>query len=186
MNPLLDAAREICGFMEERGWKYCIIGGLAVQRWGEPRTTLDADFTLLTGWGGEEPYVTALLEKFASRIPGGREFALSRRVLLIHASNGRDVDIALGALPFEEEMVRRATPSEFAPGMALPCCTAEDLFVMKAFAARQRDWLDAESVAARQKSLDTAYILNHLAALCELKEAPEILARAKNILGTDT
>ena len=182
MNALFEAAQEVGAFMAEREWAFCIIGGLAVQRWGEPRTTMDADMTLLTGWGEEEPYVAAILERFESRIPDGHAFALSRRVLLICASNGRDVDIALGALPFEAEMVRRAVPVEFAPGVILPCCTAEDLFILKAFAARPRDWLDAESVVTRQTRLDKDYILGHLAELCELKEAPDILERARRLL----
>ena len=149
---------------------------------GEARTTLDADISLLTGWGEEEPYVTALLERFESRIPGGHDFALTRRVLLLRASNGRDVDVALGALPFEEDMIRRAVDMEFAPGMILPCCTAEDLFIMKAFAGRPRDWLDAESIVVRQTVLDEKYIVAHLSDLCELKASPEILERATRVL----
>jgi hypothetical protein len=182
MNTLFEAAKEVCEFMAARRWAFCIIGGLAVQRWGEPRTTLDVDMTLLTGWGEEEHYVTTILDRFEPRIPDGHAFALTRRVLLIRASNGKDVDIALGALPFEDGMVRRAAPVEFAPGLVLPCCTAEDLFIMKTFAARPRDWLDAESVVIRQAHLDTLYILEHLAELCKLKEAPDILDRAKSLL----
>lgn len=41
MNVLFEAAKEVCEFMAVRKWEFCIIGGLAVQRWGEPRTTLD-------------------------------------------------------------------------------------------------------------------------------------------------
>ena len=182
MNGLLEAASEICAFMAQQQWRFCIIGGLAVQRWGEPRTTLDVDLAVLTGWGDEERYVAALLNSFESRIPDAHAFALSRRVLLIRASNGKDVDIVLSALPFEGEMIRRAKPLELAPGLLLPCCTAEDLFVMKAFAARPRDWLDAEGIVVRQTRLDTDYILGHLAGLCELKEAPDILERAKHLL----
>lgn len=182
MNALFEAAKELCGFMAARRWEFCIIGGLAVQRWGEPRTTLDVDITLLTGWGEEKGYVTAILDQFESRIPDGRAFALTRRVVLIRASNGKDVDLALGALPFEAGMVRRAVAVEFAPGLVLRCCTAEDLFIMKAFAARPHDWLDAESVVVRQARLDQAYILEQLAELCELKEAPDILERAQRLL----
>lgn len=182
MNALFEAAKEICEFMAAQRWEYCIIGGLAVQRWGEPRTTLDADITLLAGWGDEERYVTAILEHFESRISDGHAFGVMRRVLLISASNGKDVDISLGALPFEEKMLQRAVSVTFAPGLILPCCTAEDLFIMKAFAGRPRDWLDAESIAFRQAQLDTKYILDHLADLCEMKNAPDILDRAKRVL----
>jgi hypothetical protein len=103
-------------------------------------------------------------------------------VLLVRASNGKDVDIVLSALPFETDMIQRAVRVEFAPGLLLPCCTAEDLFIMKAFAARPRDWLDIESVLVRQTSLDKNYILRHLTDLCVLKEAPDILERTKRLL----
>jgi hypothetical protein len=103
-------------------------------------------------------------------------------VLLLRASNGRDVDIALGALPFEVEMIRHAAKLEFAPGLILPCSTAEDLFIMKAFAGRPRDWLDAESIVVRQTSLDERHILVHLSDLCELRESPETLERAARML----
>ncbi len=51
MNALFEAAKEVCDFMKARHWEFCVIGGLAVQRWGELRTTLDADLTLFTGFG---------------------------------------------------------------------------------------------------------------------------------------
>ena len=186
MNALFEAAKEVCEFMAARRWKFCLIGGLAVQQWGEPRTTLDADLTLLAGLGKEERYAAAILERFASRIPKPLEFAVTRRVLLIRASNGKDVDISLGALAFEASMVRRAKPVEFAPGLHLPCCTAEDLFIMKAFAARPRDWLDAESIVARQTKLNTRHILRQLRVLCELKDDPELLERARRLLSEKT
>lgn len=99
MNALFVAAKEVCDFMRKRKWKFCIIGGLAVQRWGEPRETLDVDLTLLTGLGGEERFVFVLLNAFRPRIAHAAEFALSRRVLLIRASNGKAIDISLGGLP---------------------------------------------------------------------------------------
>jgi len=138
--------------------------------------------TLLAEWGKEETFVTAILDRFPSRIPDGRAFALARRVLLIRAGNGKDVDIALGGLPFEEEMVQRAVPVEFAPGLVLPCCTAEDLIILKAFAGRPRDWLDVETVILRQKDLDASYIQRHLGLLCDLKEDPDPLVRVKRLL----
>jgi hypothetical protein len=53
----------------------------------------------------------------------------------------------------------------------------------RGFRSPPRDWLDAESIAIRQADLDIGYILEQLANLCELKEAPEILDRARNLLG---
>jgi len=182
MNGLFVAAAEVCGFMRSRDWKFCIIGGLAVQRWGEPRTTLDVDITLLTGWGDEALFVDALLEEFEARLPDAREFALQNRIVLMRASNGKPVDVALGALPFEEDMVQRATLEAVAEGIILPFCSPEDLFIMKAFAGRPRDWLDAEGIAVRQSSLDMDLILSRLTELAEVKEDQGIVARARAVL----
>lgn len=169
--------------MAEQRWQFCLIGGLAVQRWGEPRLTRGADLTLMTGLGDEERCARALLDRFSARIDDALEFALANRVLLARASNGTDLDISFGALDFEESMMTRATPFEFGPDLTLPTCSAEDLFVMKAFAARAQDWLDAEGIATRQGGrLDRPYILRHLEVLCELKETPEIVDRARKML----
>jgi hypothetical protein len=79
-------------------------------------------------------------------------------------------------------MIRRATQFEFAPGLIMPCCSAEDLFVMKAFASRGKDWHDAETIVTRQSRLNSRYIIKQLSALCDLKETPEIVERAKRVL----
>jgi len=181
VNALYQAAKEISAFLDTRQWRFCIIGGLAVIRWGEPRLTVDVDLTLLTGFGGEDRYAKELLEGFGGRIEDALGFAMQNRVLLLSATNGRDLDISFGAFPFEEEMVDRATSFTFADGVELVTCSAEDLFVLKVFANRGKDWADAESVAARQK-LDRAYVFKHLEPLCELKEAPDLIGRAEKVL----
>lgn len=86
MNSLFAAAIEIQTFCRDRDWAFCIIGGLAVQRWGEPRLTRDVDLTLLTGFGFEEPFVEELLGSFKGRLPDARTFALDNRVLLLASS----------------------------------------------------------------------------------------------------
>jgi hypothetical protein len=182
MIRLFAAAQEVQRFMQERHWEFCIIGGLALTRWGEPRGTGDVDITLLTGLGNEEPFIGDLLVTFPSRVADAAAFALRNRVLLVQASNGVPVDIALGGFPFEEVAVRRATPFEFAPGVSLMTCSAEDLIVFKAFAAREQDWVDVAGVAVRQGSgLDWAYIEDQLRVLCELKQEPEILDRLRRV-----
>lgn len=183
MNALFKAAKEVADFMRARRWKFCVIGGLAVQRWGEPRLTRDADLTLLTGFGEEERFADALLQHFQGRRPDARAFVLINRVLLIRASNDKDVDVSFGALDFEVSMLKRATPFEFDVGLTLPTCSAEDLFVMKAFAARPQDWLDIRGIAVRQgRKLNKAYIVRHLTSLCALKETPEVVEEARRIL----
>ena len=146
---LLDAARELQDFCDRRGWRSCFIGGIAVQRWSQPRVTLDVDLTLLTGFGGESPFIESLLAAYAPRTAGSAEFALQSRVLLLKSPSGIGIDISLGALEFENCVVERATPFEFAPDLALRTCSAEDLMVMKLFASRAIDIRDAEGIAVR-------------------------------------
>ncbi len=61
MIDLLDLAAQLQFFAEAEGWKFCFIGGVAVQHWGEPRLTRDVDLTVLSGWGGEDTCIDALL-----------------------------------------------------------------------------------------------------------------------------
>ena len=176
MIELIRTAADVQAFCDARRWRFCFIGGLALQRWGEPRETVDVDVTLLTGFGGEAPFIEALLERYAGRIDDAAEFALANRVLLLRSASGVGIDIALGALPFEESVVARATPFAFPGNVSLRTCSAEDLVVLKAFAARGRDWVDIEGVIVRQAgALDWTRIDARLRPLAVLKDAPEIL-----------
>lgn len=184
MNTLFQAGREIQGFLQQQGWAFCFIGGLAVIRWGEVRMTQDIDLSLFSGFVNEEQYIEQLLNHFQSRIPDAQGFAVLNRVLLLSASNGVAVDISLAGLPFEEQMIQRASPFCFTPAHALITCSAEDLIVLKAFADRAKDWGDVEGILLRQgKALDVEYIVTQLAPLCELKENPEILERFHQLIG---
>jgi hypothetical protein len=183
VNPLVAAAIEIQTDCRLRGWRFCVIGGFAVLRWGEPRATRDIDLTLLTGFGGEAPYVDGLLGRYKPRIEDARAFALLHRVLLLESSNGTPLDIALGAMPFEERMVSRASDWPIEPGCAVSTCSAEDLIVFKTFAARERDWLDIEGIVARRgPQLDQRLIWSELTPLLELKHAPSAAERLRALL----
>ena len=37
LDPILSAAHELQQFCASKQWQFCFIGGIAVQRWGEPR-----------------------------------------------------------------------------------------------------------------------------------------------------
>jgi len=181
LHELLAAATKLQTFLLDKGWRFCFIGGIAVQRWGNPRFTQDIDLTLMTGFGDEERFVDILLEGLEIRRPDARAFALQNRVLLAQTREGVDVDVALGALPFEDRSVSRATPWK-GDGFELTTCSAEDLIVHKAFAGRERDWDDLESVLVRQhQRLDLTQIRSELAPLLELKGEVEALDKLERI-----
>jgi len=183
MKDLIDVATQIQELFEERGWRFCFIGGLAVQHWGEPRVTLDVDVSLFMGFGEEEAFVEELLILFEARVENCLDFALRNRVVLLKAERNIGIDIALAGLPFEETVINRAVRIAMLPGKQLVLCTAEDLIVLKAFAARAIDWHDVESIVARQGSsnLDWSHINSQLAPLAEVKEEPEIMERLNRI-----
>lgn len=183
MNPIFAAALEVQAFCESNDWRFCIIGALAVQRWGEPRLTRDVDLTVLSGFGSEERWIEPLLERFGARRSDVRDFALRTRVVLLEASNNVPLDVSLGALPFEERIVARATTHQFAPDVKLRTCSAEDLIILKSFANRTKDWLDVEGVLIRQaRNLDIPLIWRELNPLIDLKEEPEIRTRLKKLI----
>ena len=180
---MIDLFREALGvqeFLAEVGWPFCFIGGVAVQHWGEPRATRDLDLTVFTGFGAEPPVVDTLLGRYEARRPDARVFALQHRVVLCSTSAGVPIDIALGALPFEAEMIERATYVEFAQGIALRICSAEDLFVLKAFADRPQDRADLMGIARRGgRTLDWDAVVSRLEPLDEAKGDPEIMGRVR-------
>ena len=57
MIQLIQQAADLQRFVRERQWRSCLIGGIAVIRWGEPRLTRDVDLTLFVGFGAEDSYV---------------------------------------------------------------------------------------------------------------------------------
>ncbi len=161
---------------ESRGIDFCFIGGLAVQHWGEPRLTNDVDATVWTDFGNERPIIKQLLKNLSPRIEDATGFALANRVLLVQEEAGVDVDISLGAFPFERDIIARSMKQFVAGKSMIRICGASDLIILKAFANRPRDWQDIRGILIRSESqLDWELIYSELTQLADLKEEPEII-----------
>jgi hypothetical protein len=183
LNRVYEAARALQEFCGAQDWRFCFIGAIAIQRWGEPRLTQVVDVTLLTRFRDEEGFAARLLSRFRGRIQDAGAFALKSRVLLLWSSQGIGMDVALGGLPFEEHCVERASDFEIAPGISITTCSAEDLIVLKAFAGRPKDWEDVQGIATRHTGrLDTALIFRELDPLLELKDDAAARERLRQIL----
>ena len=76
MKGVLGAALEVQEFLSHAGERFCFIGAIALQRWGEPRLTRDVDVTVLAPYGDERPCADRLLARFRPRISDAREFAV--------------------------------------------------------------------------------------------------------------
>jgi hypothetical protein len=182
-RALWDSAIELQGFLEACRYQFCFIGGIAYQRWGEPRVTDDMDVTVITGFGNETPVIQKVLKRYQARVSDASGFALQTRVLLIQDIAGFGIDMSLGALPFEERIVARSSLWGVQGIGHIRTCSAEDLVVLKAFAGRPQDWIDVEKVIIRQgQRLQRPLIIEELTPLAELKEEPEILEHLQSLL----
>jgi hypothetical protein len=183
VNTLFAAAADVQAFCDARGWKSSVIGGVAVQRWGDPRQTRDVDITILTGLGGEEQFIDPILGQYRGRLSDARQFALDHRVVLVETSTGVPVDISLAGLPFEARVIARSTRFDIQSDTPLVTCSAEDLVVLKAFAGRVQDWLDIEGIIVRQgPRLNRTLVLEELAPLLDLKDDVESEAQLRRLL----
>lgn len=157
-----------CG---EAGCPYAIIGGVALQYWGEPRFTQDLDLTVLVEPGDERRLAEFLVEKFAPRISDAVEFSLQTRVLLLRVSGACDVDISFGLPGYESELMNRRIDYQIGDGRLVKLCSAEDLVILKMLASRPRDLEDVEGILLRQgPKMDRRYIRMWLREFSEVLE----------------
>ena len=132
-----------------------MIGGVAASLLGRPRFTRDIDAVILID---EESWAEFLASGkkfgFQPRRSDALEFARKTRVLLLrHASSSIDVDVSIGSLPFEKELIARTVWKDVG-GVRTPLPTVEDLIIMKAVAHRNRDLADIESLTEVHAKLD--------------------------------
>jgi hypothetical protein len=178
MIPVLEAAWEIHQFLTRLGIQYAVIGGFAVQRWGEPRLTVDLDVTVSAPPNDPEPLIQAILAQFPSRVEAPIPFARRSRMVLVRAGNGCPIDISLALPGYEDEVMRRTVDYELEPGKVVRLASAEDLILHKAIAGRPQDIRDIEGIVFRQgDSLNTAYIRQWLQAFAKALDAPDLPER---------
>ncbi len=174
---LLQAAAEIAAFLDERSIDYVILGGLAVQHWGEPRTTHDIDVTVMVPQERLEEFAQEILQRFRPRLPDALGFALRHRVLLVESTSGVPIDISLGIPGYEEEVMRRAVRVSLPGGVSVRFISAEDLLVHKCVAGRVRDQEDIERILIRQRlQLDFEYIRRWLHDFVPLVSTHDVVA----------
>jgi hypothetical protein len=175
--PLKKALRDLVAWLRATRVRGMIIGGVAASLLGRPRLTRDVDVVVLL----EEARWAAFLAAgrrfgFAGRRPDTLAFARRARVFLVrHAPSGIDADIAIGALPFEEESVRRATLRDVG-GLSIPVPRPEDLVIMKAVAHRPQDLLDVDSLIDAHPRLDVRHVRRWVRQFATVLDSPQILA----------
>lgn len=188
MSGPLDAAWEIGDFLKHHDISCVVIGGLAVQIWGDARLTIDADVTISSSLEeGTAPLVKLITKHFHSRVTDPFEFAFKTRMILINASNGVDVDISLALPGYEDSLFARAITYNLEQGKSIQVCSAEDLVIHKAIAGRPQDLIDIQGIIFRQgERLDLNYIIGWITQFANLLENPDVVSRFEKAWGDFT
>lgn len=147
-----------------------------------PRVTRDIDSVLFIDLDQLDTLHRQFLRAgFVARRPDALAFAKRHRVLLLrHKPSAVDVDISLGALPFEEEMIARARMISLEQ-TDIPIPTPEDLIIMKAIAARPVDLVDITHLIDAHPKLDWRRIRRWVRDFAGVLERPELLEQLETL-----
>lgn len=176
----IEALQRLLQKFNDRG---VIIGGIAVGFLGRPRFTADIDAVFLLSTQDISSFIElAQIENLSPRIPNAEDFARKNRVLLLrHTPTETEVDISLGILPFEEEMVERGSIKTVA-GLSIRLPTPEDLIIMKAIAHRPKDLEDIRTIADKYPDLDRNRIEEWVRSFGDALELPDLWDQIKLLL----
>lgn len=173
LEPFRAAIEALQRLLIKQNDRGVIIGGIAVSLLGKPRFTADVDAVFLLSTDELPQFLElARAENIVPRVQDAEEFARKSRVLLLrHEPTETDIDISLGILPFEEEMVDRSSVKSFA-NLSVRLPTPEDLIIMKAIAHRPKDLEDIRILADNFPNLDKKRIEQWVKAFGDALETP--------------
>jgi hypothetical protein len=180
MEKQLEAPlRKAVAFLEEHGYRYAIIGGVALPQWGVVRATYDVDIKVLVPDVNYSAVRTALRAAFPQQ---ARTLAPENPFIVAVDIDGVIIDFLLALPGYEELIIERAVQRDLG-GWSAWICSAEDLIIQKVVAGRARDWPDVEALLIEQRGkLDEAYIADWLGQFAEALEQPELLAEYQRLL----
>jgi hypothetical protein len=160
-----------------------IIGGIAVGFLGKPRYTADVDAVFLLSVNDIPTFLElAGAEDIVPRIQNAEDFARKNSVLLLrYVPTETEIDLSLGIMPFEEEMVARGSVKSFA-GLSVRLPTPEDMIIMKAIAHRPKDLEDIRTIVDKYPDLDHHRIEQWVKDFAEVLETPDLWKQIEKIL----
>lgn len=179
----IAALQALDDWLEDEQIPYTTIGGVAVSLLAQPRATQDIDIVIWLEEGRWDAFLRAGESYgFEPRISDAVAFAAKSRVLLLrHRESGISIDISCGALPFEREMIERATMLNIGR-LRLRVPTPEDLIITKGVAQRPKDIADIETILNVHQSIDLARIRHWIQEFAAALEMPELLENLERLL----
>lgn len=184
LNPLLEPLEALQRLLSRFDNQGVIIGGTAVGILGRARFTEDVDAMLLLSVQ-DIPHLLdiAKQEGIEPRIEKVIEFAKKTRVMLMkHVPSDTSIDISLGVLPFEQEMVERSVLHQVDEALQIRLPTPEDLIIMKAIAHRPKDLEDIRTISDKYPNLDNQRIERWVKEFAEALEQPDLWNQIASLL----
>ena len=178
----LTALEKLLSHYENR---WVVIGGVAVSMLARPRFTEDLDAMVLLSVDEVAEFIeVAKSAGIESRISEAEVFAKKNRVLLLrHVKSDTRIDISLGILPFEQELVERSIAYQVDDALQVFLPTPEDLIIMKSVANRPKDLEDIRALVDKYPELDKGRLEMWVKAFAEALEVPEIWNNLAGVIG---
>lgn len=180
---LIAAARDLEAVFADIGLASVIIGGVAASLLATPRATEDIDALIMFDVT-DSPRLIASLSRHGFRplFQDAAEFAIQSRLITVtHEGTSTVVDIMLGCMPFEEELIQRSNEhTSFGFSIRLP--TPEDLVILKAIANRPKDLEDIRNIALTYPDMDRKRIEHWVREYGELLETPDLWEQTSAVL----
>jgi len=182
MILLEDVYKKVVTFLNRGNYRYLIIGGVAAGTLGEPRITADVDVDIVIDYAGLPDFLDKAAEAgFA--VSKEKCLACARRMGVFQIGLGDfHVDFIIASTGLETTAFERAKPIKLY-GIKAFFPTPEDLILLKIIPGRDKDLLDAKSIALRHKGkLDTRYLRSWAEKLCDEAEDMRISKALNSLL----
>lgn len=144
---------------------YMVIGGQAVQLYGEPRMTRDIDLTLGLGIEGLDRILDVSSRCGLRPVTSApAEFVRETMVLpALDERTGIRVDFVFSATDYERQAISRSRPVGLG-GVKVSFAAVEDVVIHKLVAGRPRDFDDVRGILTKSSDLDRGYVERWLRA----------------------
>jgi len=175
---LFSALTSAVSLLETHGYRYALIGGLAVSIWGLTRATYDVDIKVLVPETDYQTLRNILRTAFPVR---ARPHVHQNPLIVDTKIEGVIVDFLLAVPGYEENIINRAVVYTL-DGLKIPICSPEDLIIQKVVAGRPQDWQDCEGILIENYGrLTHHYIDEWLLQFSEALEIPEMLEHYQDV-----
>jgi len=153
----LDGIRKVVALVESLGHRCCLVGGLAVSARARERFTKDIDFAVAVANDAQAEAVALAFQRAGYALMQVLE-QTERHVLSTlrftvpgSGSTAPGLDLLFGSCGIEPEIVARAQPVAFRPGVQIPVARLSHLIAMKVLsesAIRANDRADLQVLIA--------------------------------------